>query len=270
MAANRPAHTYPIPENRPTYNIYTEPSPASSASPASPRMHEYSYAQRHPPNPYKQIRPLKSPLYIPAVLRPTEHFSSPATPPKSQHGSLDNLQNAQRDLELEAAQAELDYKSLHQGWLDEEDLGDVTGPPTTEHWKPDNASPSCDSPQCRSNFNLFVRKHHCRHCGHIFCATHVTRMIPLDQSAKFHPDGVHSRACETCYRQYQKWDTARSLRRRNSQTSKDDVNDESGPPTPLAGPASHRRMISAGSGMRGKPTPELANSVPKDWAWSTF
>ena len=268
MTTNYPAKTFPIPENQSTYNMYTEPSPASSASPTSPRMNEL--IQRHAPNPYKQLRPLKSPLYVPAVLRPTEHFSSPATPPKSQHGSLDSLKDAERDAQLEAAQAELDFETLHTGWLDEDDLGDVTGPPTKEHWKPDDASPSCDSPQCRSNFNLFVRKHHCRHCGHIFCSTHVTRTIPLDQFAKFHPDGIESRACETCYRQYLKWDTARSLRRKNSQNSKDDNNDESGPPTPLAGPTSHRRMISAGSGTRGKPTPELANSVPKDWAWSTF
>ena len=267
MATNYNTQTFPIPENQQIHHIYTEPSPANSASPASPRMNEY--IQRHPPNPFKQLRPLKSPLYVPAVLRPTEHFSSPATPPKSQHGSLDDLKHAERDAQLEAAQADLDFEALHTAWAADEDLGDVTGPPTKEHWKPDGASPSCDSPQCRSNFNLFVRKHHCRHCGHIFCSTHVTRVIPLDQQAKFHPDGVESRACETCYRQFQKWDTARSMRRRNSQLSKDDNNDESDPPTPLAGP-SHRRMISAGSGIRGRPNPEVANSVPKDWAWSTF
>jgi hypothetical protein len=91
-------------------------------------------------------------------------------------------------------------------------------------------------------------------------------MIPLDQYAQFHPDGVLSRACDTCHRQYQRWDTARSIRRKNSQNSKDDGN-ESGPPTPLAGPTGHRRMI---SGIRGKPVQEVASSVPKEWHWSTF
>ena len=226
------------------------------------------YIQHHPPNPYKQLRPLKSPLYIPASLRPTEHFSSPATPPKSQHGSLDSLQEAEANAHAE--QTQLDLDALGAGWIPDEDLGDVTGPPTHEHWKPDVASPQCDSPHCQTNFNLFVRKHHCRHCGHIFCASHVTRFIPLDQGAQFHPDGVPSRACETCFRQFARWDTARSLRRKNSENSKDD---DSGPPTPLAGPGgsgSHRRMISAGV-MRGKQRAEqMANSVPKDWAWSTF
>lgn len=134
--------------------------------------------------------------------------------------------------------------------------------------QPDVASPTCDSPQCRSSFNLFVRKHHCRHCGHIFCSTHTTYIIPLDQYAKFHPDGVPSRACETCHRQYQRWDTARSIRRKNSQNSKDDSN-ESGPPTPLVGTTGHRRMISGGV-RGGKPVEQVANSVPKDWHWSTF
>jgi hypothetical protein len=92
-------------------------------------------------------------------------------------------------------------------------------------------------------------------------------LIPLDQMAQFHPDGVESRACEVCFRQYQRWDAARSLRRKNSHNSKDE-DDGSGPPTPLAGATSHRRIISGGRGMK---TPqEMANSVPKDWSWSTF
>jgi len=266
MTTSYPPQTFQVPENQVPLYAPQEPSPASSASPTSPRINEY--IKQHAPNPYKQLRPLKSPMYVPAVLRPTEHFSTPITPPKSQHGSLDSLYNASSDAEQHAAQLQLDLDALGCDWANDEDLGDVTGPPTREHWKPDDASPSCDSPHCTSNFNLFVRKHHCRHCGHIFCSSHTTRLIPLDQQAKFHPDGIPSRACETCYRQYQRWDTARSLRRKNSQNSKDSNNDDSAPPTPLAGQSSHRRMASGG--LRNKPQEQVANSVPKDWAWSTF
>ncbi|EXJ87266.1 hypothetical protein A1O3_04225 [Capronia epimyces CBS 606.96] len=264
MAANYSTQTYTISQSPQLY-AGQQPSPANSASPTSPRMH--AYIQQNAPNPYKQLRPLKSPLYVPAVLRPTEHFStpSPMTPPKSLHESLDNL----RDPEAQPAGHETEYpadlESFDPEWIQEEELGEVTGPPTKEHWKPDEASPTCDSPQCRSTFNLFVRKHHCRHCGHIFCSSHTPFTIPLDQYARFHPDGVLSKACDTCHRQYQRWDTARSLRRKNSQNSKDEGN-ESGPPTPLAGPTGHRRMI---SGTR-KPVEQVANSVPKDWHWSTF
>jgi hypothetical protein len=135
--------------------------------------------------------------------------------------------------------------------------------------QPDEASPSCDSPKCRSSFNLFVRKHHCRHCGHIFCSEHTAYTIPLDQHAKFHPDGILSRACDSCYRQYQKWETARTLRRKNSENGD---TDGSGSATPLAGPDSkplgHRSMKS--QQMNTKPSEPVASSVPKDWAWSTF
>lgn len=135
--------------------------------------------------------------------------------------------------------------------------------------QPDEASPSCDSPKCRSSFNLFVRKHHCRHCGHIFCAEHTAYTIPLDQHAKFHPDGVLSRACDSCYRQYQKWDTARSLWRKNSENS---TADGSGSATPLG--ESDNKSLGDRSvpspQMSARPSETVASSVPKDWAWSTF
>lgn len=269
MTSNYPVQTYPIPENVATQYAYQQPSPANSASPTSPRSNN-DYMQPQAPNPHKQLRPLKSPLYVPAVLRPNEHFSSPSTPPKSQHGSLDSLPEVDVDAALRAAQVKLHLEAMEHQWANGEELGDVTGPPTREHWKPDEASPACDSAQCRSNFNLFVRKHHCRHCGHIFCATHVPHTIPLDQEAKFHPDGVPSKACDTCHRQYERWDTARSMRRKNSDGSNEDnSNNQSGPPTPLAGPGAHRRMISGG--VRGQQQPEQpANSVPNNWSWSTF
>jgi FYVE zinc finger len=135
--------------------------------------------------------------------------------------------------------------------------------------QPDEASPSCDSPKCRSSFNLFVRKHHCRHCGHIFCSEHTAYTIPLDQRAKFHPEGVESRACDSCYREYQKWDKARSMRRKNSENSN---TDESGSATPPTGPDNKtlgRRSLHSQQ-MGAKPSEPVASSVPKDWAWSTF
>jgi len=226
--------------------------------------------QPYNPNPTKQLRPLKSPLYIPAVLRPTEHFPvmSPMTPPKSIRSSLQHIKETDTH---EIRQSDLDAY-LSQMQVDEGELGEVTGPPKQDHWKPDEASTSCDSPKCRSNFNLFVRKHHCRHCGHIFCSTHSNQTIPLDQEAQFHPDGHRSRACDTCYRQYMKWDTARSMRRKNSDDSSGSDDSKSQHSTvPSLG---HRKMISLAISARGgsqqQSQPVVPNSVPKDWAWSTF
>lgn len=271
-----PAQTYAIPQTNQMnyYNSNGQPSPASSTSPASPRMAELNYPYN--PNPTKQLRPLKSPLYVPAVLRPTEHFPviSPATPPKSTRGSLENVDQKSG---THFQQSDLDVY-LSQIHVDEEELGEVTGPPKQDHWKPDDASTHCDSPSCKSSFNLIVRRHHCRHCGHIFCSTHSGQSIPLDQEAKFHPDGIQSRACEACHKQYQRWDTARSMRRKNSDDSSDSKDSQSHKSaTTVPNPPGHRRMMSSavlakgGQGQqRGQMSSSLAASVPKDWAWSTF
>ena len=131
MATDYATQTFAIPENQRFAS--QQPSPASSASPASPRMQDY--LQQVAPNPYKQLRPLKSPLYVPAVLRPTEHFStmSPMTPPKSLQGSLDNLQEDHVAQSPDEQRTDLD--GFDPEWLQSEELGDVTGPPTKEHWK---------------------------------------------------------------------------------------------------------------------------------------
>lgn len=268
--------TYNIPQNNmPFYGTNGQYSPASSTSPTSPRASD----PQHPynPNPAKQLRPLKSPLYVPAVLRPTQFPAAPpATPPDSARTSLNHLEDKNS-----SAIQNTDYDTYmtlivqgHEGT----EIGDVTGPPTHDHWRPDEASPSCDSPQCKTNFNLFVRKHHCRHCGHIFCSSHSSHTIPLDQFAKFHPDGYQSRACDTCARQYQKWDTARSLRRKNSgdTASSNDSQSYRSVPSSTQMPG-HRRMQSAAIPSLGGQNQDqqqmassMANSVPKDWAWSTF
>src|SRR5271170_1484728 len=120
--------------------------------------------------------------------------------------------------------------------------------------QPDEASPSCDSPKCRSSFNLFVRKHHCRHCGHIFCAEHTAYTIPLDQNAKFHPEGVQSRACDSCYKQYQRWETARSVCRKNSDNSYTGEPDSKC----LDRQSTHSLQVPA------KASEQVASSVPKD------
>lgn len=213
---------------------------------------------------------MKKPLYVPAVLRPTEFpTQAPATPPKSTLGSLESLQ----DIQSPAQQPDFNMYLAAFASHEPEHLGEVTGEPKRDHWRPDEASTSCDSPQCRANFNLFVRKHHCRHCGHIFCSTHANFKIPLDQAAKFHPDGYESRACETCHRQYQRWDTARSIKRKDSGDSQ---SDERSYKSTSAVPA-HRRMISAAINAGGQKQQShqqmagsMANSVPKDWSWSTF
>ncbi|ORZ13963.1 hypothetical protein BCR42DRAFT_417745 [Absidia repens] len=74
----------------------------------------------------------------------------------------------------------------------------VTGPPTKDHWKFDEDATSCAYPGCSRIFGLFERKHHCRKCGDIFCNTHCSNYLRLNQDSEFHPQGFLSRGCDDC------------------------------------------------------------------------
>lgn len=147
MAADISAQTYTTTPNPqlPLYGAPQQPSPIDSASATptnvsstSPRMPN-PLLLHHLPLQSRQLRPPKSPLYVPAVLRPTERpvRQSPLTPPTSVHGSLDSLDEAEAGMSRRSTG---DGKSglgdiVEDEWMDGEDLGDVTGLPTKEHWK---------------------------------------------------------------------------------------------------------------------------------------
>ena len=84
----------------------------------------------------KQLREQRRPLYVPAVLRPTEFPSQtgPMTPPKSLHGSLDSL-DSRAGAEQNAHATHFDAAMLGGAWAASDDMGEVTGPPNKEHWK---------------------------------------------------------------------------------------------------------------------------------------
>lgn len=127
-------------------SVYGQPSPTNSAtntpsnnSPTSPRMTTASLHQL--PLQSRQLRPLKGPLYVPAALRPTERpqKSSPITPPRSVHGSLDSLNEdssepISRRSTMESQSSGISQSAQHE-WLKNEHLGVVTGLPTRTHWK---------------------------------------------------------------------------------------------------------------------------------------
>ena len=136
-----PPQTYTIPNNAqsPLYPTQQTSPPdsmsptPSDVSPTSLRMHQY--LQYRQPNQYKQIKEPRTPLYVPAVLRPTERYPkhSPLTPPKSLHGSLDSLEGHHQGDMVDDPQ-QLD-PVMENDYFPEEELGEVTGPPTQEHWK---------------------------------------------------------------------------------------------------------------------------------------
>ncbi|XP_058090788.1 protein FREE1-like isoform X2 [Magnolia sinica] len=61
-----------------------------------------------------------------------------------------------------------------------------------DHWVPDEAVSKCTA--CGTDFGAFVRKHHCRNCGDIFCdkCTHGRIALTADEQAQ------SVRVCDRC------------------------------------------------------------------------
>jgi hypothetical protein len=93
--------------------------------------------------------------------------------------------------------------------------------------------------------------------------------VPLDQDARFHPDGVPSRACDLCWSAHQRWQETRTDRLSKIQNSIDQARngeDSSDTSNPDTSEESGRATLKANLGQTG----EVAASVPRDWNWSTF
>ncbi|MQL97459.1 hypothetical protein Taro_030151 [Colocasia esculenta] len=61
-----------------------------------------------------------------------------------------------------------------------------------DHWVPDEAVTKCTS--CGTDFGAFVRKHHCRNCGDIFCDKCTSGRIALTADEQAQP----VRVCDKC------------------------------------------------------------------------
>jgi len=151
MSAIAPEFAMPVQQSTASPSQYTlfnsqtqQISPVNSAtvtpnnaSPTSPRTTLPSHLPAHT----RQLRPPKSPLYVPAVLRPTDPprrltRQSPLTPPQSSHNSFDNLENA-RTLNRHSTgdSGKFGLGAITEAEWSTEGLGKVTALPTREHWK---------------------------------------------------------------------------------------------------------------------------------------
>ncbi|KAI8896213.1 hypothetical protein BC833DRAFT_598497 [Globomyces pollinis-pini] len=132
----------------------------------------------------------------------------------------------------------------------------VTGPPSTEHWKPDKMAKECNL--CGNHFTFFTRRHHCRRCGDIFCLECCSQIVRLDQDGQFHPSGVNCRVCDPCHKEY--LSHLIPLRVSDLETS-----DEDGALSITTGLDINSRKVEQ---------PDIAETpigtVPNDWTWSTF
>jgi hypothetical protein len=122
-----------------TQSQQISPVRTNSSSPAS----QTSPRTGLPPLPAhtRQLRPPKSPLYVPAVLRPTDPprrstKSTPMTPPQSMHNSFEDLDNA-RTLSRRSTgdSGKFGLGAITEAEWSSEGLGKVTALPTRDHWK---------------------------------------------------------------------------------------------------------------------------------------
>ncbi|KAI8635081.1 FYVE zinc finger protein [Xylariaceae sp. FL1651] len=229
-----------------------------------------------PTSPKSYHRQRLRPLYMPAVLRPTERHYKRCLDNKHEG---DGQRQDDDDRPASSANSFISLPGLGAlGRLSRRSTGDSgksmegewnmdlfpkpTALPTRQHWKPDPKATVCDEPSCLRHFNYWTRRHHCRRCGNIFCDSHSTFGIPLDQDANYNPRGVISRACAHCYSEFQAWRS-----RTNSQASSEDSSIIQGSQTAPSSP-----IITTPTGIKPQaPHPaEIAMSVPRDWHWSTF
>ncbi|KAK3725552.1 hypothetical protein LTR37_000522 [Vermiconidia calcicola] len=172
----------------------------------------------------RQIRNPRKPLGVPVALRPTPprptdipgRPRAPDTPPASKDNSWNsNKSNLSASMLLnEGGTVDEDNLDILASSLNnftaaevEHPLSEVGEPPATSHWKPDVLAKDCAI--CKKAFTWYFRRHHCRRCGKVVCWSCNDNTVPLDQNARFHPDGYASKACGPCYAT---WKVVKKLR----------------------------------------------------------
>ncbi|OAA33071.1 Zinc finger, FYVE/PHD-type [Moelleriella libera RCEF 2490] len=254
-------------------------------SPIDTSLQYHTYHSTPPsPSPALHTQSAGRPMYMPAVLRRCDEFPShkvtrcrtAGSTSSTESDSLLTLRRSNTGIMSIPGLALLGKRMSRRSLTDEpaktldgdwqlDAFPQITGTPTREHWKrplvqPDPESSICDDPTCKRTFNYFIRRHHCRKCGNIFCDWHSSAALPLDQDANFNPRAPPSRTCNHCFGE------AKALHSRNSSpgsSSTTSVSDDAPPSTPImaAPPA---------PGVTPPHKPEVAASVPCDWNWSTF
>ena len=85
---------------------------------------------------------------------------------------------------------------LSDSKLQMSEMKDVSKAYRDAQWAPDKEASHCNL--CEKEFSIARRRHHCRHCGNIFCNSCSDNTMPLPSSAR--PvrvcDGCHTKLLE--------------------------------------------------------------------------
>ncbi|SMN22543.1 similar to Saccharomyces cerevisiae YGL023C PIB2 Protein binding phosphatidylinositol 3-phosphate, involved in telomere-proximal repression of gene expression [Maudiozyma saulgeensis] len=146
--------------------------------------------------------------------------------------------------------------------------------PTRVHWVPDSERDTCHA--CHTRFSMLERKHHCRHCGEIFCQKDLPDMIYLNSDAQFcqlrqFGGGVLVKVCHGCYianDEYMQAIKLKKLKRMEEQQLQLRKEQQNG----NSGATDEYMPIRRRNGQRSVENrrESVAGSVPVDWNWSSF
>lgn len=119
--------------------------------------------------------------------------SSSEQPPIVSESSISNT--SQPVVEASAASAapiDEELIRVEQEWAKLSEADKILGSVAPE-WVTDEQAPICM--KCSAKFSITRRRHHCRACGKIFCATCCSQKVKL-----IHDDSKEDRACNDCIR----------------------------------------------------------------------
>ncbi|KAI5951446.1 PIB2 [Candida jiufengensis] len=175
----------------------------------------------------QQIKGLRNPMYVPAVLRMTQSGSyylsnrsgsnSPdflsSSPEYEAHlqafGHQRNIDSSTASIKSTDSTISQDstnspkFTSLNR-FISSRNFDISKAPPTRKHWIKDETVLKCSIPTCTKVFNFFERRHHCRKCGGIFCKEHTSHSLYINHMAQFTTGGrgTLSKVCDNCIAEY--------------------------------------------------------------------
>lgn len=252
----------------------------------------------------KQISNPKKPLYMPAVLRDVSETNitmndvvRPASPQhtltsgtqnfnprRNQSGSSQASINSTHSSILESCKRHISsFFFAGNDHINPESIGlEAPAPPTREHWLPDSKRSSCH--YCHKIFTFLERKHHCRHCGDIFCQQHLAHWLYLNSNAEFIIGGggvgTLSKICDNCLGDYESMVKNPDVKSKKltKQLAKGNVPNASirasqsdqSPRSPEAINVEQDSNGDSAPNDKGDVIGSVVGSVPADWNWSSF
>lgn len=137
----------------------------------------------------KRIRLQSSSYTINALLDILTAACAQLSEMVSKDGSLDS-NKVSADAGMDSEQISEKKKAAFADWMIFRNRQNL--PEEREHWVPDQAVTKCSA--CSSDFGAFMRRHHCRNCGDVFCdkCTHGRIALTADEDAPV------VRVCDHC------------------------------------------------------------------------